>query len=893
MHLSTQRRATRAARVEAAALLALLAAAVGRAQDPNEPRSPGASFRLYQIGHSMGRLMELVPGQTPNVSKIIPAVNLREERGDFGPAQDNFLVDISGYINVDRAGDWQFELTSDDGSRLIIDNQVVIDHDGPHPPAAKSGSIALKPGAHPFRIRMFEDGGGSCLILRYKPPWAGPGGAFVNLPETMLTCPAGEVRVTSPGVKRVIRPLARGKPGDLMPLDAVHPSYDLATIRPKGFEPKVGGMDFLRDGRLVLCTWDAAGAVYILDGVQGADPSAIRVSRFAAGLAEPLGLKVVNDQIYVLQKQELTLLLDNDRDGVADEYRTVCGNWPVTANFHEFAFGLVHKDSHFYCNLAVAINPGGRTTVPQVAGRGTVLKIAPDGTYEFVAGGLRTPNGIGLGVDGEIFVTDNQGDWLPSSKLLHVRPGRFYNAHLTPPGPYDDVAPTPPVVWLPQGEIGNSPGNPVLVPDGTFKGQMMHGDVTHGGVKRVFVERIAGEYQGCVFRFTQGLEAGVNRICWGPDGALYVGGIGSTGNWGQEGKARFGLQRLKPNGKPTFEMLALRAMSNGVEIEFTEPLSAGFDRAWEPDTYFVSQWRYQPTPDYGGEKIDERELAVKSASVSEDRRRVFLELPHMEAGHVVYVRLLGEVEAESHRPLWSTEAWYTMNRIPTDRTGRPKPPPRARLANALTEEEKAAGWRLLFDGKTTAGWHGFNKKELPGGWEVVDGCLAHVDGGGDIVTDDEFENYELALEWKISPGGNSGIFYNVQEGPQYQYVWQTGPEMQVLDNELHADGRNPLTSAGSNYALHAPAYDSTLPVGRFNRVRIVVAADGHVEHWLNDLKCADYRLGDPDWTALVEGSKFKSMPDYGRFRKGRIALQDHGDKVWYRNIRIRPLPASR
>lgn len=885
-----RRSASRAACLCALALAPLTAKS---AQDPNETRSPGVSFRLYQIGHSMGRLMDLVPGQTPNVSKIIPRINLDEEHGDFAPAQDNFLVEITGYINVDRGGEWHFELTSDDGSRLEINNKLVIDHDGPHPPTAKAGSVTLKPGAHPFRIRMFEDGGGSCLALRYKPPWAGAGGAFVNLPDTMLTCPAGEVRVTSPGVKRVIRPLTRGRPGDLMPLDSVHPSFDLLTIRPPDFHPRVGGMDFLRDGRLVICTWDPDGAVYILDGVQGDDPAAIKISRFAAGLAEPLGLKVVNDQIYVLQKQELTLLLDNDRDGVADEYRTVCGNWPVTANFHEFAFGLIHKDNHFYCNLAVAINPGGRTTVPQLVGRGTVLKIAPDGSFDYVAAGLRTPNGIGLGVDGEIFVTDNQGDWLPSSKLLHVRPGRFFNAHLSPPGPFDDVPPSPPVLWLPHGEIGNSPGNPVLVPDGPFKGQMMHGDVTHGGVKRDFIEKIDGEYQGCVFRFTQGLEAGVNRICWGPDGALYVGGIGSTGNWGQEGKQRFGLQRLKPNGKPTFEMLAVRAMTNGLEIEFTEPLAASFDRAWDPDSYFVSQWRYQPTSDYGGEKVDERELPVKSATLSADRRRVFLELPGVEAAHVVYLRLLGRFEAESQRPLWSTETWYTMNRIPGNRPGQVKPAPHPLVANTLSDPEKAAGWRLLFDGKSTAGWHGFNRRDFPAGWEVQDGCLVHVDGGGDIVTDEEFENYELTLEWKISPGGNSGIFYNVQESEKYKYVWETGPEMQVLDNELHPDGRNPLTSAGSNYALHAPPCDSTLPVGRFNRVRIVVAADGHVEHWLNDLKCADYRLGDPDWTALVNASKFKSMPDYGRFRKGRIALQDHGDKVWYRNIKLRPLPASR
>lgn len=208
--------------------------------------------------------------------------------------------------------------------------------------------------------------------------------------------------------------------------------------------------------------------------------------------------------------------------------------------------------------------------------------------------------------------------------------------------------------------------------------------------------------------------------------------------------------------------------------------------------------------------------------------------------------------------------------------------------NELTAKEKAAGWRLLFDGRTTNGWRGFRKKEFPAGWEVRDGCLTHVSGGGDIITVEQFENYELALEWKISPGGNSGIFYHVQELDGLNYVWETGPEMQVLDNAAHADGRNPLTSAGANYALHAPPRDSTAPVGEFNRVRIVCRGD-HVEHWLNDVKCVEYDLGSPAWTKLVEGSKFKSMPNYGKFRKGHIALQDHGDLVWYRNVKIRPL----
>ncbi len=154
------------------------------------------------------------------------------------------------------------------------------------------------------------------------------------------------------------------------------------------------------------------------------------------------------------------------------------------------------------------------------------------------------------------------------------------------------------------------------------------------------------------------------------------------------------------------------------------------------------------------------------------------------------------------------------------------------------------------------------------------------------MTVDQFGDFELRLEWRISKNGNSGIMFRVTgEGDE---PWWTGPEMQVLDNGGHPDGKDPLTSAGSNYALHAPVSDVTRPVGEWNDVRIVVK-DAHVEHWLNGVKVVEYELWSPDWESRVRSTKFASNPQYGRARSGHIVLQDHGDAVWYRNIRIKPL----
>jgi cytochrome c len=849
-------------------------------------REPGLAARFYLVEGGMSKLMPLVPGQTPNISVVLPDVDLDGAVGGFGELSDTetdprFVTHLSGFLSIDPPGRYGFRLQSDDGARLRIGGQLVVDHDGLHADEPLDDEVELQTGVHELYIEHFENGGCEGLHLFWRMP---DSKEFVLVPPEVLSCQAGEVRVTSPGPKKLVRPLQRGSPGDGMPLEDVHPSYDLATVRPAGFEPKVAGLAFLSDGRLAVSTWDADGAVYFLDGVQGNDPEAVTVHKFASGLAEPLGLCVVRDRIFVLQKQELTELIDHDGDDVADEYRTIAGGWPVTANFHEFAFGLVYEGGYFYANLAVAINSGGASTQPQIEGRGSVLRIGMDGSTTTVAHGLRTPNGIGRGVGGALYITDNQGDWLPVSKLLRLQRGAFYGSQSVLGGEAADLPVTPPVVWLPQGEIGNSPSQPAPLEDGPYAGQMIHGEVTHGGIKRVFVEEIDGVAQGAVFRFIQGLEAGINRLVWGPDGALYMGGIGSTGNWGQTGKQHFGLQRVLYNGKPTFEMLAVRARTNGFEIEFTEPLAHG--SGWEPEDYFVESWTYEATEDYGGPKLDLRAEDVLSASVQPQGRRVFLELGQMEAGRVYHLRLFDAITSASARPLWTTETWYTLNVVPPGHPGRTEPNPPRRPDNVLSRSEQAAGWAPLFDGGTTAGWRGFKQDTMPDGWEVIDGALTLTGSGGDIITEGQYDDFELQLEWKLEPGGNSGIFFHVTEDAYA--VWSTGPEMQVLDNVLHHDGQDPRTSAGANYALHAPTRDVSRPPGRWNKVRLLVQGH-HVEHWLNGHKLLEYEMYSDDWQDRVEASKFRDFPDYGKRTKGHIALQDHGDRVSYRNIRIRDL----
>jgi len=211
----------------------------------------------------------------------------------------------------------------------------------------------------------------------------------------------------------------------------------------------------------------------------------------------------------------------------------------------------------------------------------------------------------------------------------------------------------------------------------------------------------------------------------------------------------------------------------------------------------------------------------------------------------------------------------------------------ALCAGCATTRDDGGPWRPLFDGQTTTGWRGYRRPDFPAGWQIVDGALTRVGEAGDIITVEEFGDFELELEWLIAPGGNSGIMFHVTE--DHGAPWETGPEYQVLDNAGHHDGGDPLTCAASDYALYAPAIDETRPAGEWNTTRIVVKGP-HVEHWLNDELVVEYELGSNDWKARVAASKFATMPDYGQRARGHIALQDHGDRVAYRNIRVRTAP---
>jgi hypothetical protein len=215
--------------------------------------------------------------------------------------------------------------------------------------------------------------------------------------------------------------------------------------------------------------------------------------------------------------------------------------------------------------------------------------------------------------------------------------------------------------------------------------------------------------------------------------------------------------------------------------------------------------------------------------------------------------------------------------------------------NTLTEQEKKDGWILLFDGKTTNGWHTYNRDVVSSNWKVVNGTLVMdpkaktTSGMEDITTDKEYENYELSLEWRISEGGNSGIIFNVKEDPKFSNTYNTGLEMQILDNIKASDNKKENHLAGLLYDMHGTAgMSKPRPVGEWNLARII-QKNGHLTFYFNGVKTLDVQQGTEEWKKLIDNSKFKTWNDFATAPKGKIALQDHGYEVAFRNIKIKQL----
>ena len=502
-------------------------------------------------------------------------------------------------------------------------------------------------------------------------------------------------------------------PGFGSKLLELHPALSSLDLRDEALTLRISGMKMRSENELIFTTWD--GDLYSLDITAIPEKGPPPYRRIARGLSEPMGLAVSGDRIFVTEKNQVTELLDHDGDGKFETYRCVSHDWSCSMDYHEYLFGAVVKEDHLYFCASVGMGRRGIDNY-QAPLRGSVIKVHIDtGETGIVAGGLRTPDGIGQAADGGLLVTDNQGEWLPANKLIHVKKDAFYQFRSTPPWhPLDVPKATPPAVWLPQGEIAASPTEPFLIPSswGPYAGQILFGDESFGGLQRAFLEEVDGVTQGAAFHFSQGFQHHFHRFALSPDGELFAGGI-ARGNDQEFIHTVSGLTRIRYTGKAVFEPLAARLRTNGLEIEFTEPLAEG--SGWNPAGYDVTQWGYQASQTYGGQKVRHRRAGVRSATVSADRRRVFLELAEIIPGEVIHVRLSKTFSSEGGHPIRAGELWYTVNRIPQDSPGEitQAPPPTFTETKSFFHYSKGDPGQILFQ-TYCASCHSLNGTKLVG-----------------------------------------------------------------------------------------------------------------------------------------------------------------------------------
>lgn len=460
------------------------------------------------------------------------------------------------------------------------------------------------------------------------------------------------------------------------------PAYTIQPIpTPEGVSFEASALETLPDGRIAAAT--RMGEVWLIDGLYENDPASITFKKIAEALHEPLGLLYGDGGLYLVQRPELTHLVDTDGDDLIDAYNTVTSDWGITGNYHEYAYGPVpDKDGALWVTLNIGM---GKANYPeQDAWRGWGIKVYPDGHIEPQCAGMRSPAGVGANLEGDVFFTDQQGNWIPAGSLHHLRKGAFYGhvdslKHCALPGaPFAKPEKIPsgiplpqakaefpmlslPAVWFPYKKVGMSTTDILAVESddqiGPFKGQLLVGDFTTAAISRVFLEKINGEYQGACFNFLDHFQSAVLRMTWGKDGSLIVGE--SNRGWNSVGTASFGMDRVTWNGKTPFEIQEMRLETDGFTLRFTQPVDPA--TATEPTSYTMSSYTLLYHANYGSPEVDPQPHTIQSATVSNDGLEVRL---------VTDIRqfYIHELHAEGLRSkdgmeLDHSDGYYTVNEL--------------------------------------------------------------------------------------------------------------------------------------------------------------------------------------------------------------------------------------
>jgi len=519
--------------------------------------------------------------------------------------------------------------------------------------------------------------------------------------------------------------------------------YPLRTLPiPHNVALEVGGMTTIPDGRLAVST--RRGEIWMVENPYSATPF---YKLFASGMHEVLGLTYHKGSLYAVQRGELTKLTDQNGDGSADYYQNIA-NWELAGNYHEYSYGPVFdKDDNMYLTFNVAWVGFGEAKLSKW--RGWMVKVSPDGTLSPVASGLRSPAGVMMNSSGDIFYTENQGDWVGSGRITHLEKGDFAG-HASSliwsnePGSTmtTQISDIPdngepmykaaekvknlklPAVWYPHTLMGISTADMIEDKNGFmgpfFKGQYFVSDQGHSKVMRMMLEKINGQYQGICFPFREGWQSGLLRLSWGIDGSMF-GGMTSRG-WGSTGTDLFGLQRMIWSGETPFEMAEVHAMTDGFEITFTKPVDVA--TATQAASYDINSFNYQYHHFYGSPVIENKAHAIKAILISDDAKKVRLVLDEARRFYIHEIKPKG-VKSTNGDLLLHDVGYYTLNNIPAGLTADLSKNKMAVIAPPPAQHEHAAPMETEVDVKTKKSTKTNTKYQpvMPADWAAPDKTL--------------------------------------------------------------------------------------------------------------------------------------------------------------------------
>lgn len=458
--------------------------------------------------------------------------------------------------------------------------------------------------------------------------------------------------------------------------------YEVQTYDfPDDLKLEISGMAQLPDGKLAVAI--RKGEIWIISNAY--DPKNAKYKVFAAGLHEPLGLVYRDGSFYTVQRTEMTRITDRDQDGTADEYMTYAKGWGVTGGYHEYAYGpQFDLQGNAWITLNCSIGKG--PVMSDNAFRGWSFMVTPKGQMTPMSGGFRSPSGIGMNLAGDIFATDQQGNYFPTCPLIHVKKGAFHGhadslkftklpgatfdiegklpSGLTVAEAAKQIGPYQlPAVWFPYRKVGMSTTDVLCDTTqgkfGPFAGQLFVGEFTMSFVSRVFLEKVKGEYQGACFRFREGLQCAALRMEWGQDGSMFVGQ--SNRGWNSLGTRSYGLQRIIWNGKTPFEIKTMEARSDGFHLTFTKPVNPLIAKSTQ--AYKLISYTYPYRSAYGGDELDTKNLKITKAVPSKGGMVVDLTVLGLREGHVHELDAT-RLRGKAGESLLHGQAYYTLNQIP-------------------------------------------------------------------------------------------------------------------------------------------------------------------------------------------------------------------------------------